>query len=233
MGKSKLQLVAYAKFENGSLSEKIDSYELQLNPNQIYSTFTKTEASSEGFFSALGSLFNRKRPAYYRETMTLTFTLDHSGALPDPADGLSAPSDSSTSGLKPTLEKLKKVAIYPQRSTHAPPFVQLIWGELDIKGTVTDLSFKYTWFDSSGNPLRAVVTLGITEAVDPTVESSKYQSPDITRMPVIRDGQNMVSLCQEYYDDPRYYLQVARVNNLPSFRRLEPGSRLVFPPLEK
>lgn len=233
MGKSKLQLVAYAKFESGSLSEKIDSYELQLNPNQIFSTYTRNETYAENLLNALGSPINRKRPAYYRETMTLTFTLDHSGALPDAADGLSKPTDSFGSGLKPTLDKLKKVAVYPQRSTHAPPFVQLIWGEIDLKGMVSELTFRYTWFDNTGNPLRAVVTLGITEVVDPTVESSKYQSPDITRMPVIRDGQHLVGLCQEFYDSPRYYLQVARVNNLPSFRRLEPGSRLVFPPLEK
>ena len=35
------------------------------------------------------------------------------------------------------------------------------------------------------------------------------------------------------YDDPTYYLQVARANGLTNFRRLRTGSDLVFPPVRE
>jgi hypothetical protein len=39
-------------------------------------------------------------------------------------------------------------------------------------------------------------------------------------------------LCNRIYGDPAYFVDVARYNGLDAFRRLEPGARLQFPPLE-
>jgi nucleoid-associated protein YgaU len=38
-------------------------------------------------------------------------------------------------------------------------------------------------------------------------------------------------LCNRIYNDPSYYREVARINNLSNFRNLEPGLILRFPPL--
>ncbi|MFC0182645.1 hypothetical protein ACFFJX_08770 [Pseudarcicella hirudinis] len=35
------------------------------------------------------------------------------------------------------------------------------------------------------------------------------------------------------YEDPRYYLQVARANGLTNFRKLQAGSKIYFPPFDR
>ena len=45
-------------------------------------------------------------------------------------------------------------------------------------------------------------------------------------------GDTLDRLCHRIYGDPRYYLQVAEANKLGNFRKLVPGTTLVFPPLD-
>ncbi len=40
-------------------------------------------------------------------------------------------------------------------------------------------------------------------------------------------------MCYRIYGDPKYYLEVAKVNGLGNFRFLKPGTDLIFPPIEK
>lgn len=230
-GVKKLKIFAYQKFESGVVSGALGTYELQLNPASVACTYAKVDPADDRN-SATGDPLSLKRPSYYRESIKFNFTLDHSGALPFAADGLSL-STAGSSGLKLSIEKLRAATIMPLRSTHAPPFVKIIWGDISLQGIVQEFSIDYSYFNVMGEPLRAKVTLGIIEVVDSAVESSKYQSPDITRMPMVKAGDNLPQMCNDFYDSPHYYIQVARENGLSSFRRLRPGQVLRFPPLEK
>jgi Contractile injection system tube protein len=230
-GVNKLIINAFQKFEKGTLQTLVGSYELQLNPNSVACAYAQEKNTNDGPSSAGGDTIESKRPTYYKESIKFSFTLDNSGVLPNAADGLS--SASGGTGLKLSIDKLKKATILPLRSSHAPPFVQILWGDIALNGIVNDFSIEYTYFNVSGNPLRANITLGVVEVVDSVVESSKYQSPDITRMPIIKAGQSLPQLCQEFYDSNLYYIQIAQENKLHSFRRLQVGKRLLFPPLEK
>jgi len=40
-------------------------------------------------------------------------------------------------------------------------------------------------------------------------------------------------MVHKIYGSFKYYLQVAKVNNLKNFRDLIPGQKLIFPPFEK
>ena len=230
-GVSKLIINAFQKFEAGKLQTNVGSYELQINPNSVSCSFAQEKNISQEPSSAGGDTIESKRPTYYKEAIKFSFTLDDSGVLPNTADGIS--SSTGGTGLGTSIEKLKKATILPLRSTHAPPFVQILWGDIALNGIVTEFSIEYTYFNITGNPLRANISLGVVEVVDSVVESSKYQSPDITRMPIIKDGQSLPQLCHDFYDSNLYYIQVAKENKLSSFRRLQVGKRLLFPPLEK
>ena len=94
-------------------------------------------------------------------------------------------------------------------------------------GIVSD----YNFFSISGDPLRALVTLTITE-VNATIDRA-FQSPDITKMPIIKDKDNIVKLSNDSYDDKKYYIRIAEINNLPSVRGLKKGSSIVLPPIKK
>jgi hypothetical protein len=114
-----------------------------------------------------------------------------------------------------------------------PPYVKLEWGNITLVGHVIKFEKQILKFNRSGSPLRANISMSIKEEFDQVVISREFKSPDITRMPKINDGDSLVSLCEKFYDDPKYFIRIAEYNQLPSFRSLKPGSVLQFPPLEK
>ena len=79
--------------------------------------------------------------------------------------------------------------------------------------------------------MRAIVTLTITE-VNAIIDRT-FQSPDITKMPVIKDKDNIVKLSIDSYDDKKYYIRIAEINNLSSIRDLKKGSSVLLPPIKK
>jgi hypothetical protein len=229
---SKLTIRGYPKFVNGNVSgSAVATFTLQLNPEQFtvgHELSVDTSGEDEPAAASGVPVADRSR-AYNRQTVTLEFLIDNSGALPSPPQGLTA-----GSSIKTAIDTLRKATIKPTRDAHMPPYVHVSWGNsLSIKGKTTDLSITYQRFNRSGDPIRAKVVLSVIEEVDERVISREFQSPDITRMPTIREGDTLVAMCEEFYGDAGHFLQVAALNDLPSFRRLKVGSVIRFPPLEK
>ena len=111
----------------------------------------------------------------------------------------------------------------------------MTWGDTFINynyGQVTAFKYNYTFFDRDGNPLRALVTLTVTE-VDNPFNDRTHRSPDITRMQTIKDKDNLVGLSLHYYDNKEYYIKIAELNNLVSIRDLKSGSQIILPPITK
>ena len=90
-----------------------------------------------------------------------------------------------------------------------------------------------TLLKASGEPLRANITLSFTEYKTPQEASKEanMSSPDLTHVVEVVAGDTLLLLCDKFYKDSSYYLQVAQINNLQGFRNLEPGTKLKFPPL--
>ena len=229
---SRLQIKGYPEFENGDVSGSlIGTFSLQINPDQLSVSFD-LEKAKEDSNAASGQAVGMKNYSYVRQKLSFEFMVDNSGVFPNSPQGV--PSSSVGTSIKSAIDTLRKVTIKPTRDSHRPPYVHLEWGStLDLKCTVTGFTITYLRFNSAGDPIRAKVGLSVEEVIDENVISREFQSPDITRMPTIREGDSLVALCDEYYDDPRYFISVAEVNDLPSFRRLKSGSVLKFPPLEK
>ncbi len=234
-----LSITAFETYEDISWGYfwSVDSYQLQINPGSVSCKYGKNEGDNDEPSSADGGAIPQKSPTYFKETVSFKFTLDLTGVIPSVPDGdwyWMLPSEISYfMGLEDSIEKLKGVTIYPLRSTHAPPFVHLVWGDISLKGVVTDLDIEYTYFNSTGSAVRAEVSITIEEFINREVEESKYQSPDITRIPTIKAGDTLPALCKSFYGDKKYYLKIAEINNLSSFRRLKLGEKILFPPLEK
>ena len=118
---------------------------------------------------------------------------------------------------------------------HRPRFVKLAWGTLVVTCVFTGASIKYDLFSPGGMPLRATVSASfLGHVADPKrVAEQGNSSPDLFRVHVVREGETLPWLCQEYYGAPHHYLELARYNGLNNFRALTTGQRLVFPPLAK
>ncbi len=208
-------------------------YSLQLNPSEFEVAYLSPE-DEKCEINALGQYIESSEPVFTLKTWNLKFTIDNTGAvqMPPPAflpilvPGLS---------VYPSISYFNSLFVEPDDEVHSRKYIKGIWGNgfLQIFGRVTDFKYTYTFFDSYGTPLRAECTLTIREVPSNTLFGSLFKSPDITRMPMIKEGDNLVSMCDKFYDNKNYYTQVAQQNNLASFRRLKPGQNLTFPPIEK
>ena len=132
--------------------------------------------------------------------------------------------------IHPNIRLLEQISSEKNDESHKKLFVTAQWGNSRLDGTVTTLSYSYTYFDSSANPIRAKVSMEITEGPE---ESDTLLSPDLSRMPSVKDGDSIVKYCEEYYKDKNFYLKIAEINNLSSFRALHPAKRILFPPIKK
>lgn len=131
------------------------------------------------------------------------------------------------------IKKLKSIVYDYNGKNHEPSVVDILWGDLKVQGRLLSMETKFALFDKDGHPIRAEVNLSFAlfkTFKDLQAEANK-NSPDLTHVIEVKAGDTLPNLCNRVYNDPSYYMQVARVNKLSGFCRLVPGMRLVFPPL--
>jgi len=49
----------------------------------------------------------------------------------------------------------------------------------------------------------------------------------------VKEGDKLPLMTFRIYGDSRYYLEVAKINNITNFRKLMVGSKIFFPPIQK
>lgn len=155
--------------------------------------------------------------------LSLAFFLDGTGASGRPLE------------VQAAVEQFQKVTGY-NGEIHRTNYLEIVWGTLQVKRCVLkSASIAYKLFRPDGVPVRAVITAAFTDNSDDRTREAMAgnQSPDLTRRRVVKAGDQLPALCHLYYGNPGLYLRVAEANGLDDFRRLEPGSELYFPPLEK
>lgn len=171
------------------------------------------------------------------EDIDLEFLFDKTGALPGTfkATDDAGIKQESREGVWPDIEKFKKVVYDYKGEIHQPPFLIIQWGELLFKCVLREMTINFKLFRSDGTPLRAVASAKFTSTVENElrVRQQANASPDITHVRIAKAGDTLPLLAYEIYEDPAYYIQVARANNLFTFRSLEPGTKIVFPHIEK
>lgn len=111
----------------------------------------------------------------------------------------------------------------------------IIWGTQLFQGVLETLSVKFTLFRPNGTPLRASISLSFVEDSDRTTSLLKMNllSSDLTHVRDVKEGDRLDLLCHHIYRDSRHYLEVARANNLTTFRKIPVGAELIYPPTEK
>ncbi|MDM5180502.1 peptidoglycan-binding protein [Massilia sp. DJPM01] len=131
------------------------------------------------------------------------------------------------------LTALRTLVYDYQGDIHEPNVLRFVWGDMNFVGVVESMDIDYTLFKPSGQPLRAKVTLGVLAMASPKKieQSATRSSPDLSHLVAVRAGDTLPLLCERIYDDPGYYMEIARVNGLVGFRSLTPGMLLRFPPI--
>jgi hypothetical protein len=191
-----------------------------VNPNEITLAYEMEYDAAQGAGTTGSRMeFKKMKPG----DMSLTFFIDGTGASGTPCD------------VQARIKSFQDVTGY-NGNIHRPNYLKVMWGTLQVKRCVLkSASIAYKLFRPDGVPLRAVVTATFTDNSDDQtrVAMAQDQSPDLTHVRLLKAGDTLPALCAQIYGDPGYYLAVARANGIDHFRALKPGTRVVFPPLER
>ena len=198
----------------------VGEFEAFVNPNEITLGYEVEWDAAQGSGTTSSRMnFKKVKPG----DLSLAFFLDGTGANGRPLD------------VQKKVEEFQTVTGY-NGEIHRPNYLKIGWGTLTVKRCVLkSASIAYKLFKPDGVPLRAVITAAFADTADDDtrVAMAQDQSPDLTRVRLVKAGDSLPRLCQEMYGDPRLYLAVAGANGLDDFRDLAPGTRIFFPPLEK
>jgi len=117
---------------------------------------------------------------------------------------------------------------------HQPHFLVLNWGLLVFKCVLDSMQIRYELFRPDGTPLRAKITATFSEHTENRLESllANRSSPDLTHERIVMEGDTLPLMTYRIYGDSSYYLEVARINGLDNFRKIKPGDKIIFPPLQ-
>lgn len=219
-----MQTIKISAYTDKDFSQQHGSaLELPMEPEQISFGNSIHYRDDRQLGSTGGDIrFEKYGPA----TLSLKFTIDCTGVV----EG-TLPGDS-------VYDKVNDLAdlLYVYNSDgHSPSYVVVTYGELLFKGRLEKMDTKYQLFSSGGVPLRATVSLVFKRFMTGKEERKKFskQSPDMSRLVTVKEGETLPYLCHRLHGDSLLVREVARFNELDSFRNIPAGTQLLFPPLKK
>lgn len=171
--------------------------------------------------SAATQRFNVKKP----EELAFEFLFDSTGLL----------GGEVKDSIFDDIENFRKMLLDYDSASHEPKHFKLIWGQFIFKGRCSSLTITYKLFNPDGSPIRAMCKTGFKGSVEETlrVATENAQSRDLTHYRVVKEGDTLPLMCYRIYGDSKFYIQVARVNQLFNFRELAAGTELFFPSVLK
>jgi hypothetical protein len=213
----KLLIKAYEKADfSGS---PVGEFQAYVNPHEITLAYEMEYDSAQGSGTTGSRMeFKKVKPG----DLSLTFFIDGTGANGRKVE------------VQDEVERFQTVTGY-NGTIHRPNYLKIVWGTLQVKRCVLkSASIAYKLFKPSGVPLRAVITANFTDTADDQtrVALAQDESPDLTHLRLVRAGDTLPLMCYRIYGSTSYYLEVADFNGIDNFRNLEPGTKLLFPPLE-
>jgi len=120
-------------------------YNLQLNPETL--SFSTDNGPIKDKL-VLGTEVTSSAPSHRKRTLSMKFTLDNTGAIPNKPQGLML----SGVPINPSLFLFESTAITALNETHTQPYVQVIWGlgNVELFGKVEKYDYNYTFFNNLG-----------------------------------------------------------------------------------
>jgi len=222
--KSQLTITRAEIAKDGSMTiDRTKSFTAMLNPSE-FKHRREIRYNTRPTLGQVGS--DTRFSAVQPDTVNFSLVLDGTGVVP-------VVSPDAKKEVSEQVRALTDVVYKYDGGDHEPDHVRLLWGTLILYGRMQSMSLQYTLFKPSGDPLRAKVDLefvGFMSTKEAELAANR-NSPDLSHIVEVRDGDTLPLLCNRIYGDPAYYPEVARHNGLTSFRALAPGARLHFPPL--
>lgn len=230
--RKKLEKLVIRSFENRDFSgeDPAKKFTTPINPESFTQSFKVNADTSQGHG-------NPGTEAKYKSTepeqLRLEFVLDGTKTM----EGYGGDNkDYISKKVHDQLDDLMKCVYNFDGKIHRPRFLIVHWGsEMDFKCVLSNLDLNYTLFEPDGSPLRVKVnaTFLAHKSREQLLAESRASSPDLTHYRKVNQGDRLDLLSNEIYNDPKYLMQLGKVNNLVTIRRIKAGSDLYFPPFDK
>lgn len=219
----KLKVVAY---KDPGFSDKVSDGEFDtlMNPEKyVFHYKIEQDEQQAAGTSAVSPRFKKILP----ENLELEFFFDRTGVIQG--------KEALESGIIDDVEKFKKVILDYNGDEHKPNYLIISWGSLLFKGSLTEMDIEFKLFKPDGTPIRALAKAKFQGFVEDDLRAAREnnRSPDLTHIRIVKEGDTLPLMSYRIYGDSKYYLEVARVNNIVNFRKLKTGQEIFFPPLQK
>lgn len=165
------------------------------------------------------------------EMLSMKLIFDTTGLVPSPLGSDTMPANGVVDLLEPLISMMARVG----HNQTEPNFLQLSWAQLQARCVLRSMDITYKLFRPDGTPIRAEADLSFDVFGNPLSVGrlAASQAKDTTKVVILGAGDTLPSLCKKIYKNSNLYLDVARYNEIFSFRNLKTGTQLIFPPKEK
>lgn len=227
----KLKITAFTDPKFSTESKK-GEFTTLINPEK-YSKSYKVEYIVPDASKASG-----ETAPYYAYTppsdLDLEFLFDDTGVFDESYD-FGILKNRESKGVEADIETLTNLAFAVNGDIHRPNYLIINWGSLEFRCVLAELNIEYKLFNPDAKPIRAIAKAKFKNFVDPEKSTGavKPSSPDLTHSRIVEQGDTLPLMTKRIFGDSKYYLEVARVNKLTSFRKLKVGQQLFFPPIQK
>lgn len=211
--------------ENNSDRDKGAGYKVIVNPEK-YSLSYKTEYKDQAPQGS--SKPDLKFIHSGTQNLDLEFLFDRTGVIPG------YPNDKEK-GVEHDIEEFKRITFQYNGDNHKPNYLKILWGTLEFNCVLSEMNIDYKLFRSDGMPIRAIAKVKFRSFIDNDKKIAEEQknSPDLTHIRTVIEGDTLPLMTYRIYGDSKYYLEVAKANQLTTFRKLKTGQKIYFPPLQK
>lgn len=116
---------------------------------------------------------------------------------------------------------------------HSPPTVKFCWRKLRFYGYVASVRANYTMFLSDGTPVRAKADVVLKSLLNPDdgKRMSPFESPDRTKVRVLREKEQLWQYAWEEYGDAERWREIAEANDIANPLDAEAGMAIRLPAL--
>lgn len=140
------------------------------------------------------------------------------------------------------IDPLEELTLYDE-TIHKPPKVLFVYGKFMQESDaihnyplyVKSIQVDYKMFLPDGTPVRAKVSLELIEAtsLQEQMQKKHKSSPDHAKVYVVQRGDTLQSISYKEYDTVNEWRRIAEANGIDDPMDLEPGLRLLVPPILK
>lgn len=242
---SSLVKMAIESYEKKNFSGGKKVFELPVNPETFSKNYkVEYETTTPHGKSGTEAKFNSTAPEEFKIEFIFdgTNTIENYGKnrvssseVNKDTNDITNKSKFSEDYVEKQLEFFLEVVYDMESEIHRPRFCKIFWGQELFQGVLSNLDVNYTLFHPNGKPLRVKINANFLDYVarEEREKEMKQNSPDLTRIRQLKGGEKLEKMVYDFYGDPNFIIQIAKVNNLTSFRKINTGTELRFPPIDK